>query len=215
MTSLTQGLAAQLSGAPVQEIAQQLGIPPEQAQGAIATALPLLMGALGNNASQPQGAQALHAALQNHAGGSDITNVLGSVLGGAMGGAGGGQGNDTVGRMLGHIFGGQQTQATQGLGQATGLGNDKTQMLLRILAPIVMAYLANHMFGGQQQASAPVASQDSGPQGLGDVLGREVEQMGQQQGGGLGGLLGQVLGGNAGGGLGGILGGILGGGRGS
>lgn len=214
MTSLTQGLASQLAGAPVEQIAQQLGIPQGQAQGAIAAALPLLMGALGNNASQPQGAQALHSALQEHAGGGDIASVLGSVLGGAMGGAGGGQGNDTVGRMLGHIFGGQQTQATQGLGQATGLGSDKTQMLLRILAPIVMAYLANHMFGGQQQ-QAPVASQDSGPQGLGDILGREVEQMGQQQGGGLGGLLGQVLGGNAGGGLGGILGGILGGGRGS
>jgi hypothetical protein len=210
MTSLTQGLAAQLSGAPVQQIAQQLGIQPDQAQTAVSAALPLLMGALGRNASQPQGAQALHAALQDHAGG-DIASVLGSVLGGAMGGAGGGS-NDSVGRMLGHIFGGQQTQATQGLGQATGLGNDKTQMLLRILAPIVLAYLANHMFGGQQQqASAP---QDSGPQGLGDVLGREVEQIGQQQGG-LGGLLGQVLGGGNAGGLGGILGGILGGRRGN
>ena len=210
MASITQDLASQLAGAPVQRIAQQLGIPPEQAQGAIATALPLLMGALGNNASQPQGAQALHAALQDHAGG-DIAGVLGSVLGGAMGGAGGGQ-DDTLGRMLGHIFGGQQQQASQGLGQATGLGGDKTRMLLRILAPIVMAYLANHMFGGQrQQASASAASQDSGPQGLGEILGREVEQIGQQQGGGLGGLLGQVLGGNAGGGLGGLLGGILGG----
>jgi len=209
MASITRDLASQLAGAPVQRIAQQLGIPPEQAQGAIATALPLLMGALGNNASQPQGAQALHAALQDHAG-SDIAGVLGSVLGGAMGGASGGQGEDSLGRMLGHIFGGQQQQATQGLGQATGLGSDKTQMLLRILAPIVMAYLANHMFGGRQrQASA--ASQDSGPQGLGEILGREVEQIGQQQGGGLDGLLGQVLGGNAGGGLGGLLGGILGG----
>lgn len=211
MTSLTQGLAAQLSGAPVQQIAQQLGIPPEQAQSAVSAALPLLMGALGRNASQPQGAQALHAALQDHAGG-DITSVLGSVLGGAMGGAGGGQGDDTLGRMLGHIFGGQQTQATQGLGQATGLGNDQTQMLLRILAPIVLAYLANHMFrGGQDSGGAPAVAQDSGPQGLGDVLGREVEQIGQQQGG-LGGLLGQVLGGG-GGGLGGLLGGILGGGN--
>ena len=209
MASITRDLASQLAGAPVQRIAQQLGIPPDQAQGAIASALPLLMGALGNNASQPQGAQALHAALQDHAG-SDIAGVLGSVLGGAMGGASGGQGEDSLGRMLGHIFGGQQQQATQGLGQATGLGSDKTQMLLRILAPIVMAYLANHMFGGRQrQASA--ASQDSGPQGLGEILGREVEQIGQQQGGGLDGLLGQVLGGNAGGGLGGLLGGILGG----
>jgi hypothetical protein len=212
MSNLTQGLAAQLAGTPVEEIAQQLGVSPSQAQGAIVTALPLLMGALGNNASQPDGAQALHSALQEHAGG-DIASVLGSVLGGAMGGAGGGQ-DDTLGRMLGHIFGGQQQQATQGIGQATGLGSDKTRMLLRILAPIVLAYLANHMFGGrQQQASAPVAAQDSGPRQLGDILGHEMEQMGQQPGGGLGGLLGQVLGGGNAGGLGGILGGILGGGQ--
>lgn len=210
MTSLTQGLASQLAGAPVEQIARQLGVSPSQAQGAIATALPLLIGALGNNASQPQGAQALESALQDHAGGGDIASVLGSVLGGAMGGAGGGQG-DTLGRMLGHIFGGDQQQAAQGLGQANGLGSDKTQMLLRILAPIVMAYLAHHMFGGGQQQAA---SQGSGAQGLGDILGREAEQMGQPQGGGLGDLLGQVLGGgNGGGGLGGLLGDILGGGR--
>ena len=208
MSSLTQGLAAQLAGAPVEEIAQQLGVSPSQAQGAIATALPLLMGALGNNAREPDGAQALHSALQDHAGG-DIASVLGGVLGGAMGGASGGS-NDTLGRMLGHIFGGQQQEATQGLGQANGLGGDKTRMLLRILAPIVLAYLANHMFGGHRQQAA---TQDSGPRGLGDVLGREAEQIGQPQGGGLGDLLGQVLGGGNAGGLGGILGGILGGGR--
>jgi hypothetical protein len=205
MSSLTQGLAEQLAGAPVDRIAEQLGVSPSQAQGAIATALPLLIGALGNNASQPQGAQALHSALQDHAGG-DIAGVLGSVLGGAMGGAGGGA-NVTLGRMLGHSFGGQQQQATQGLGQANGLGNDKTRMLLRILAPIVLAYLANHMFG---RGRGQDAAQASDPQVLGDALGREAEQIGQPPGGGLGGLLGQVLGGGAGG-LGGILGGILGG----
>lgn len=210
MSELTQGLAAQLAGAPMQQIAQQLGVSPSQAQGAVASALPMLMGALGNNASQPQGAEALHAALQQHAG-NDISGVLGSVLGGAMGGSSG-SGDDSLGRMLGHIFGGQQAQATQGLGQANGLGNDKTQMLLRMLAPMVMAYLANHMFGGGQSSS-----QASGPQGLGDMLGREVEQIGQTQGGGLGDLLGAVLGGSGGnaGGLGGLLGGILGGERGS
>ena len=208
MSSLTQGLAAQLAGAPVDRIAEQLGVSQAQAQGAIAAALPLLVGALGNNASQPDGAQALHSALQEHAGG-DVASVLGGVLGGAMGGAGGGS-NDTLGRMLGHIFGGQQQEATQGIGQATGLGGDKTRMLLRILAPIVLAYLANHMFGGRQRQQA---AQDPGPRGLGEVLGREAEQMGHQPGSGLGGLLGQVLGGGNAGGLGGILGGILGGGQ--
>lgn len=219
--SITESIFDQIQGAPLQQIAAQLGVDPAQAQGAVAAALPMVIGALGRNASQPQGAQALHAALQDHTGGGDIGSVLGSVLGGSMGGAAGGSG-DSIGRMLGHIFGGDQQQATQGLGQATGLGGDQSQMLLRILAPIVMAYLAHHLFSGgaQQQASAPIGSGDdgysqgSGPQVLGDVLGREVDQIGQAGGGagGLGGLLGQVLGGNAGG-LGGLLGGILGGGR--
>ena len=184
MTSLTQGLAAQLSGAPVQQIAQQLGIPPEQAQSAVSAALPLLMGALGRNASQPQGAQALHAALQDHAGG-DITSVLGSVLGGAMGGAGGGQGDDTLGRMLGHIFGGQQDRAEQHLGEATGLGGDRAGMLMKILAPIVLAYLAKRMFGGAQQGPGNA-------QALGDILGQE-RAVQQQQGGLGGGLMNAVL----------------------
>ena len=220
--SITESIFDQIQGAPLQQIAGQLGIDPAQAQSAVAAALPLVVGALGRNASQPQGAQALHAALQDHAGGGDIGSVLGSVLGGAMGGASGSSG-DTLGRMLGHIFGGDQQQATQGLDQATGLGSDKTQMLLRILAPIVLAYLANHFFGrGRASAGTPAPVQGDGdgttaasdPQVLGDVLGREADQIGQQAGGagGLGGLLGQVLGGNAGG-LGGLLGGILGGGR--
>ena len=77
MNTITDELFSQLEGAPMQQVAQQLGIGRSQAAGAISTALPLLLGALGKNASQPQGAQALHAALQNHAGGGDITSVLG------------------------------------------------------------------------------------------------------------------------------------------
>ena len=124
--------------------------------------------------------------------------MLGSVLGGD-GRCRRRPGDDTLGRMLGHL-GGQQTQATQGPGR-TGLGNDQTQMLLASLAPIVLAHLANHMFGGQQQAGVGAGGFRAAgfrPAGLGDVLGREVEMIGQQQGG-LGGLLGQVLGGGGGG----------------
>ena len=75
-------------------------------------------------------------------------------------------------------------EAEAGLGQATGLGSDKAQMLLKILAPIVMAYLAKRMFGGG-------AAQGS-PQDLGNILGQE-RQVQQQQGGLGGGLLGAVL----------------------
>ena len=182
MTALTDELFAQLEGAPLQQISQQLGVGKAQAAGAVSAALPLLIGALGKNASQPQGAEALFGALQkDHAGSADIGSLLGMVLGG---GAATRQ-TDGAG-MLGHILGGQQDRAEQHLGEATGLGGDKAQMLLKILAPIVMAYLAKQMFGRAQSQGAGNA------QALGDILGQE-RAVQQQQGGLGGGLLGAVL----------------------
>src|SRR6185312_10159924 len=87
------------------------------------------------NASTPQGASALNNALGQHAG-LDMGSVLGSVLGGGGSGIGG--------SILGHIFGANRAAANQGLGQATGLGQQNAGQLLAILAPIVMAALANH-----------------------------------------------------------------------
>ena len=105
MASLTDELLSQLSGPATQQIAGQLGLDPQQASGAIGAALPLLLGKLGSNAAQPQGAQALLGALQNNHSGLDIGSVLGAVLGGSGGAEADGAG------ILGHIFGGQQ--ATQ------------------------------------------------------------------------------------------------------
>ncbi|MFT3756194.1 MAG: DUF937 domain-containing protein [Pseudoxanthomonas sp.] len=179
-TSLADQLFQQLRGAPLQQVAQQLGANPAQTSDAIGAALPLLLGALGKNASQPAGAQALLGALQNdHAGsGLDIGSVLGAVLGG------GAQSRQTNGAgILGHVLGGNQQHAAASLGQATGLGGDKANMLLQILAPIVMSFVAKQFLGGGQQASAS---------GLGQLLGLE-QQAAQQQGGLAGGLLGAVL----------------------
>ncbi len=181
MSTMTQDLLAQLQGAPLQQISQQLGIDQNQASSAVGAALPLLMGALGKNASQPQGAEALFGALQkDHAGGGGIGDLLGAVLGGA-------QSRQTNGAgMLGHIFGGQQARAEQSLGAATGLGGDRAGQLMKILAPIVMGYLAKRMFSGNAGSGGnPTADI------LGAVLGQEQQQVRQQ---GLGGgLLGAVL----------------------
>jgi hypothetical protein len=179
--SLTQDLASQLQGMPLQQIAQQLGVDPSQANAAVGAALPLLMGALGRNASQPQGAEALFGALQKDHAGVDIGTVLGSVLGG------GGQGQ----QILGHVFGDRTPRAQNALGQATGLGGDKASMLLRWLAPIVMAYLAKRMFENRQSTTAAAANGGASPQVLGDILGQEQQRIGQQGGGG--GVLGAVL----------------------
>jgi len=177
--SLAEELFQQLRGAPLQQLSRQLGAGQAQTADAIGAALPLLMGALGRNAAQPSGAEALLGALQNdHNTGLDLGNVLGAVLDGA-------QSRQTDGAgILGHILGGNQQRAAAGLGQATGLGNEKAATLLQILAPIVMSFLAQRLLGGQRGgASADV---------LGQVLGQE-RQIAQQQGGLGGGLLGAVL----------------------
>ena len=176
--SLTQQLFAQLQGAPMQQMSSQLGIGEQQTSQAVGTALPLLMGALGKNASQPQGAQALLGALQkDHAdGGGNIAGLLGSVLGG-----GGGRQADGAG-ILGHILGGNQQRAESGLAQMTGLDGNKAGQLMKMLAPLVMAFLAKQ---ATRQGNAD-------PQALGTLLGQEQEQI-RQEGGGAAGLLGAVL----------------------
>jgi hypothetical protein len=178
MSSLTDDIFTQISGGALQQISQQLGAGQAQTAGAIAAALPVMLGAMGRNASQPDGADALLGALgRDHNSGGGLGDILGAVLGGQQS-----RQTDGLGQ-LGHIFGGQLPRAEAGLGQATGLGSDKAQMLLKILAPIVMAYLAKRMFGGSQGAS---------PQALGDILGQERQQA-QQQGGIGGGLLGAIF----------------------
>ncbi|MBX3633391.1 MAG: DUF937 domain-containing protein [Simplicispira sp.] len=173
--SLATELMAQLQGAPLQQMAQQLGASPAQTQDAVGAALPLLLGTLGRNAAQPQGAMDLFGALQrDHSGAPDLGDLLGSLLGGG----GGGQTDGAA--ILGHIFGGQQQRAEAGLGQATGLGANAGQ-LLQMLAPIVMAFLAKRLQSGGMDAG-----------GLGQVLGQERARV-QQQGGLGGGLLGSLL----------------------
>ncbi|KAF1696077.1 DUF937 domain-containing protein [Pseudoxanthomonas koreensis] len=206
--TLTDQLFSQLSGAPLQQISQQLGVGQAQPAGAIGAALPLLLGAMGRNASQPQGAEALFGALQNDfAGGPDLGGLLGAVLGGT-------QSRQTNGAgILGHVLGGQQPRAEAALGQATGLGGDKAGQLLKILAPIVLAFLAKQMFQGQGNAAG--ASPDASL--LGSILDQEQQQV-RQQGGLGGGLLGAVLDQDGDGqlGIGDLLkigGGLFGGGR--
>lgn len=178
-TSLSDQLLAELRGGPIGQLSQQLGTSAPETESAVGTALPLLLGALGRNASQPEGAQALHEALQRDHAGIDLGSVLGSVLGGGGGSAAPGTGEGES--ILGHIFGARRPTAEQGFGQATGLGGDQGRRLLAMLAPIVMSYLANR-----------ASRQRLDPGGLGQVLGRERERV-QQRGGPGGGLLGSLF----------------------
>ena len=83
--SMADDLLVQLQGAPMQQIAQQLGASSQQIESAVGAALPLLLGALGQNATQPQDAAALFNALERDHGQATPQGLggLGDLLGAA------------------------------------------------------------------------------------------------------------------------------------
>lgn len=180
--SLAQELLKQLQGTPMQEMSQQLGVSTQQIQSAVGAAVPLLLGALGKNASQAQGAADLFSALQRDHAQTMPQGLgdLGSLLGPCWVVVRRSRPQAMAQPSWSHIFGNSRQQAEAGLGQATGLG-DKAGQLLSMLAPIVMAFLANRVQAGQMDAST-----------LGRTLEQERAQV-QQQGGLGGGLLGSLL----------------------
>jgi hypothetical protein len=159
MDTLTQQLLQQLAGGAVSQIGQKIGADEQTTNSALSAAIPLLVSALANNASQPSGAQALHQAVANDHDGSILDNLEG-FLGNpeAANGAG----------ILNHVLGSQQPAVTQGLTQNTGLNSNQIGLLLQIVAPLVMG-----MLGKQQQQQGLDANDLSG------LLGNE-KQMAEQ-----------------------------------
>lgn len=180
---------------PTREIAGRLGADENEVNDTIRTLVPVLVGGLQQNASDPSTASGIESAAGNHAGLLD-------------GGVSIDQVDETDGeRAVAKIFGGNDTGQVASALAGGGAGNsDLIQKLLPILTPIVLAYI------GKQLSKGSAPEQQSGG-GLGDVLGGIL---GGGGGGGdnpLGSILGSVLGGDKGGGLGDILGGLLGGRR--
>jgi hypothetical protein len=136
MDALTRQLMQQLSEDELSQISRQIGADEQTTGSALSAAMPLLVSALANNASNPDGAEALHQALaQDHDG--SIFNDMSGFLGNPQAANGSG--------ILGHILGGQQPVVTQGLAQGSGLNSDQVGQLLQIAAPLLMGAL------GQQQ----------------------------------------------------------------
>lgn len=159
MDDLTQQLLQQLAGGALSKIGQQIGADPQTTSSALSAAVPLLLSALANNASQPAGAQALHQALaQDHDGSilNDVSGFLDNPQ--AVNGAG----------ILGHVLGGKETMVRQGLAKGTGLNSDQVGQLLQIAAPLVMGAL-----GQKQQQS------NLNPNDLSAFLGGQQQQVQQ------------------------------------
>ncbi len=207
--SLSQQLFSQLQGEPMQKIAQQLGTSTEQASSAVSQALPLMMGALGNQAQQGgQGAAGIASMLGALGGGQGGSQAggLGDILGGLLGGSGNAAGGGlagALGGLVGSVLGGGQpaargasagnagdllatvfgnqgsARAAEGLGQSTGLGTQGAGNLLGMLLPIVMSFLSQRFLQG-----------GNGTQQLDQALANERQQLNNQ---GAGGALASLL----------------------
>lgn len=161
MLSLQDLLGQSQGGEAVDQISQQVGAEPSMVNTAIQYALPAIIGGLANNAADPQGAQSLDNALNQHDG-SILGNLggLGSLIMGQL------QTPEPTppqldgGGILGHILGDSQGQVAQDVSQKSGLQMGQVAQILMMLAPIVMGYL-----GKQKQ------QQGVGADGLGGLLG--------------------------------------------
>ena len=173
-------LLAQL---PFDQIADQLGVSPDQARAASAQALPALLHGLAANAEDEAGASSIEQALGQH------EPLRGTV---DLGQVDTGDGE----KIVGHVFGGNTDAVVSqlaGAPQAAGLSPDLTRKLLALLAPLVLSYLTGKIGakGG----------------GIGATILQEVLKgaLGGEKSGGKGSGGGSILGD--------LLGGLLGGGR--
>ncbi|MEO7545854.1 MAG: DUF937 domain-containing protein, partial [Terrimesophilobacter sp.] len=114
-------------------------------------------------------------------------------------------------KIVSHVFGSKKDDVVKAVSGSKGVSQDIIAKILPIVAPIVLAWLANKFFGGQSETTStkPKSQKKNAPAdtsgGIGDLLGGLL-------GGSGGDLLGGLLGGGSGsGGGGGILGNVLGG----
>lgn len=147
--------------------AGQLGLDNNKTGGAIQTALPLILGAMKNNAATPEGASGLLGALSNEKHSGGILDNLSSILGG-------GSIDDDVlqdgAGILGHVFQGKEQHVAAAISKSKGIDMNQAMNILKVAAPFVMGYL------GKQVRSQGVADQNGIGNLIGGMLGGQSQQ---------------------------------------
>lgn len=170
---------------PIGDIAKKLGIDEDIAKAAVAVAVPAIVGGLAANAKDKGGAKSLEKALGKHAGRSpkkldDIDEAEGA-------------------KIVTHVFGDKKDDVVRAAAKKAPAKADGPDIgaivaqVLPIIAPIVLAFVANQFIGKKEEAApkaeaAPAASGNA----LGDMLGSLISSPQGQEliAGALGGLLG-------------------------
>jgi len=173
---------------PVGDIAKQLGVSEDVAEAAVKQAIPAIIGGMAANAKDSAGAKSLEKALTKHTSSSGKKVSVKEI--------------DTADgeKIVNNVFGSKKNDVVAAVAD-TSKGDVTKELiakLLPIIAPIVIAFIAQQFLGQKAEAPAPKAEEKettSASGGIGDLLG-----------GLLGSSQGQEI-------IGGVLGGLLGGGK--
>ena len=193
----------------IQGASKQFGLGEGSTQKAMSAAMPLILGAMKNNASTPEGASGLLGAITNKHDGSILDN-LGSILGGD-------KVDDDVLKdgegILGHVFGGKQENVAAAVSKTSGIDMGAAMNILKVAGPFLMGAI------GKQARTQGVQDQN----GIGDLLGGLLGGGHQEQqslvnrlldadgdGSIIDDVAGMLLSGGKKGGLGSLLGGLFG-----
>lgn len=126
---------SQLGGGGVDQIARSAGVSGGDVTNVLAGALPAMMAGLTRNAASSGGASALLGALDRDHDGSVLDDLAGFLGGGGSAAAGVGAG------ILGHIFGGRQTNVEQAVSQSSGVDLGSVTKIMSMVAPLLMGSL--------------------------------------------------------------------------
>jgi len=210
MASIFDLLNSDLGKTLINGASQQLGHDQKTTTTALGAALPLILGAMKNNAKTPEGASGLLSALGNEKHGGGILDNLGNILGG------GGIDDDVMqdgAGILGHVFGGREQNVANAVSKSSGLDMGSAMNILKVAAPFIMGYL------GKETRQQGVSNQSGIGDLLGGMLGGEsrdqqnmVEKLLDSDGDGsiIDDVAGMILGGGKKSGLGGLLGNLFG-----
>ncbi len=210
MSGLLDLLDSPMGKQMIQGVSGQTGQPENKTADVLSMAMPLLLGAMKKNVSQPGGAEGLMNALSSKHDGSILDNFDGLFGGGVDQ-----EVMDDGAGILGHVFGNKQSNVENALSQRSGIDAGSIANILKIAAPIVLGYLGkqrannsvndasgmNSLLGGllggqpEQNQSLLTTLLDSDGDGsiLDDVAGMVMDS-GSKKKGGLGGLLGGLFG---------------------
>jgi len=147
--SMMDSILAMVTPDMKQAIASRLGESPQAVQGGLGAATAATLGGLAAKA----GDTGFLSQIMNLAGTANSQNVLGSLSSIASGGASGGVG-DLVNKFLPMVFGSQQGQVASAISQQSGLGASSVSGLLKVAAPLVLAFLGRAQSSGSLNASS-------------------------------------------------------------